>query len=189
MSSWKSRTKIAGSGSVNQVNGSKDRGIYTKVSRIRNNAVRSSVVDPHWLQCGFGSRFRWPEILKFYSWKKSNIFSSKIVIYIYPQASMKDVQATGEAFSSQREHPALGNMILFYFCGLILPSWIRIRPTKINADSCGSWSTSPGRFLTNPNINFLFSAHEKNGIQTWDSTQADGQCILKYYVCWLPEKE
>jgi len=43
--------------------------------------------------------------------------------------------------------------------------------------------------VTIPNIIFLFSAHEKNGIQTWDSTQADGQCILKYYVCWLLEKE
>jgi hypothetical protein len=30
--------------------------------------------------------------------------------FIYPQASIKDVQATEEAFSPKREHPALQNM-------------------------------------------------------------------------------
>ncbi len=35
--------------------------------------------------------------------------------FIYPLASLKDVQATGEALSSQREHPALQNMKILYF--------------------------------------------------------------------------
>jgi hypothetical protein len=55
----------------------------------------------------------------------------------------------------KREHPVLKNMKIldfFYFCGLFLPSWIRIRirnlnadpdpdpATQINADPCGSGS-------------------------------------------------
>jgi hypothetical protein len=31
---------------------------------------------------------------------------------------------------------------IFYFCGPFLPSWIRIQPTKINADPLGSLSGS-----------------------------------------------
>ncbi len=54
---------------------------------------------------------------------------------------MKDVQATGEAFSPQQDNnnsTSKHNIsaLFSYFCGLILPSWIQIRPTKINADPC-----------------------------------------------------
>ncbi len=41
---------------------------------------------------------------------------------------MKDVQATGEAFSPQ--HPTLQNIKFLHF----LPSWIRIQPFKIDED-------------------------------------------------------
>jgi hypothetical protein len=63
---------------------------------------------------------------------------------------MKDVQAAVEGFSSQKEHPALffTFFTFFYFGGPFLPSsgfgsafpmriWIRIQPTKTNADPCG----------------------------------------------------
>jgi hypothetical protein len=43
--------------------------------------------------------------------------------FTYPHASIKDVQATGEAFSSKKEHPALQNikfLNFFYFCGSFL---------------------------------------------------------------------
>jgi hypothetical protein len=47
----------------------------------------------------------------------------------------------------KREHPALKNkkfLIFVYFRWSFLPSWIRIRiqPTKINADPCGSGSAT-----------------------------------------------
>jgi hypothetical protein len=50
---------------------------------------------------------------------------------------MKNGQSTGKAL--KREHAALQNMkflIFCYFCGPIVPSWIRIRiqPTEINAN-------------------------------------------------------
>jgi hypothetical protein len=35
--------------------------------------------------------------------------------FSYPYASIKDAQATGEAFSPQKEHPALQNMKILYF--------------------------------------------------------------------------
>ncbi len=55
-----------------------------------------------WIRIGFLSDqdpgFWWPKIVKFYSWKKTIYFYQKRQ-FIYPLASMKDVQATGEAFS------------------------------------------------------------------------------------------
>ncbi len=57
-----------------------------------------------------------------------------------------DVRATGETFSSQKEniqHFKTWNFfIFFYFCGPFLPSLIRIQPTVISADPCGSGSGS-----------------------------------------------
>jgi hypothetical protein len=42
----------------------------------------------------------------------------------------------------KREHPARQNMKLYFLllCEYFLPFWIRIQPTKINADPCGSGS-------------------------------------------------
>jgi hypothetical protein len=42
------------------------------------------------------------------------------------------------------KHPSLQNNNLHLFCGSLLPSWkrIRIQPTKIKADQCGSRSTT-----------------------------------------------
>jgi hypothetical protein len=63
--------------------------------------------------------------------KKNLIFfGSKTAIYL-SLASIKYVQITEEAFSSQKrpsntsKHELL--QIFFYFCGSFLPSWIRIR--------------------------------------------------------------
>jgi len=75
-------------------------------------------------------------------------------IYL-PKGSIKEAQATGEAFSSQKRTSSTSideNSVLFYFFGSFLPSWIRIRirnlyadpdpdPTaQINADPCESGS-------------------------------------------------
>jgi hypothetical protein len=52
------------------------------------------------------------------------------LLFTYPQASIKDDQATEEAFSPQREHPVLKKMKFiknFYFCGAFLPFRIRVR--------------------------------------------------------------
>jgi hypothetical protein len=74
---------------------------------------------------------------------------------------MKDVKATGEAFSPQQiitsstsKHEIYA--LFSYFCGSILPSWIQIRPNKINADPCGwedphHWADS----LSIPNVERL----------------------------------
>ncbi len=62
--------------------------------------------------------------------KKIKIFLNLKLQFTYPQASIKYVQVTEEAFSSQKrpsntsKHELL--QIFFYFCGSFLPSWIRI---------------------------------------------------------------
>ncbi len=73
---------------------------------------------------------------KIYSWKNQFFFVQKLQ-FTYPETFIKDVQATGEPFSLKRWHPALQNkkfLNFFHFFGSLLPSWIRIQPTKINAD-------------------------------------------------------
>ncbi len=75
-----------------------------------------SIVDPHSFQCGSGScsgagpRVLMLNIVKFYGWKNSYffIFWSKIAIYL----SLRGL----------------------YLCASFLSSWIRIKPTKTNAD-------------------------------------------------------
>ncbi len=50
--------------------------------------------------------------------------------FTYPQASIKDAQATGEVFSPQKWTSSTlkdENSVLFYFFGSFFPSWIRIR--------------------------------------------------------------
>jgi hypothetical protein len=59
----------------------------------------------------------------------STFFYQKLQ-FTYPWASLKDAQATAEAFNFKREHPALQNMKIryfFLFLCVFLPSWIRIR--------------------------------------------------------------
>jgi hypothetical protein len=46
--------------------------------------------------------------------ENTSFFLRKLQI-IYSQASMRAVEATGEAFNPQREHPALENRNVFYF--------------------------------------------------------------------------
>jgi hypothetical protein len=46
-------------------------------------------------------------------------------------ATMKDFQVTGKAFSPQKRTSSISrreiSKLFFYFCGYLLPSWIRIR--------------------------------------------------------------
>jgi hypothetical protein len=73
--------------------------------------------------------------------------------FTYPFAYINDVQATGEVFSPQKitsntsKHEI--SLTYFYFCRAFLPSWIwiwiRIQPTKINADPCGKINTGINR--------------------------------------------
>jgi hypothetical protein len=68
----------------------------------------------------------------FYDQKFEKIYSRKYFFksktkFPYPWASIKDVQVTKVAFSSQREHPARQNM-------KFLPSWIRIRIPNTDPD-------------------------------------------------------
>jgi hypothetical protein len=129
---------------------------------------KSRVADPHWFnadpdtdlgsgvqirirnpdpESGSGSRVWWSKIgKKIYSWKLNFYFLDQKLQFTYPQDSIKDAQATGEAFSPQKrisrtsKHDNSGTF--FYFSGSFLPSWIRIRnlnadpdpATQINAD-------------------------------------------------------
>ncbi len=58
--------------------------------------------------------------------------------FTYPKASIKYVQVTEEAFSSQKrpsntsKHELLQK--IFFFCGSFLPSWIRIRIPNSDLD-------------------------------------------------------
>ncbi len=73
-------------------------------SYLLPNSVSDPHWDPHWFQCG--------------------------LLFTYP----KDVQATGEAFSTQKRTSSTENL---KFLPLSLPSFplrIRIQPTKIKAD-------------------------------------------------------
>jgi hypothetical protein len=87
--------------------------------------------------------------IKFYICKTNSryFFHNQKLQYIYPYASKKDLQATGRASNTSKLHFSTS------FCGSFLPSWIQIRiskcgsgiwiqPTKVNADPCGSGSTT-----------------------------------------------
>ncbi len=45
---------------------------------------------------------QWPKFKKNYSWKKTNFFLDQKLQFTYPYASIKNVQVTEEAFSSQK---------------------------------------------------------------------------------------
>ncbi len=78
------------------------------------------------------------------SWKKIKFFRSKIAIYsTHPQASLKDAQATGEAFSSQKRTSSTSKheiSLLFLFFGVIFALLDSDPATHINSDPCGSES-------------------------------------------------
>ncbi len=65
---------------------------------------------------------------KFKKIYRSKILDQKLQ-FTYPQASIKDVQATEEAFSLQKRTSSISkheiSLFFFYFCGSLLPSWIR----------------------------------------------------------------
>jgi hypothetical protein len=66
--------------------------------------------------------------------EENHNFLIKILIYLL-LASIKDVQAMGEAL--KKEHAALKNkkfLLFFLFCASFLPSWIRIRIPKADLD-------------------------------------------------------
>jgi hypothetical protein len=71
--------------------------------------------------------------------KKLNFFYYQKLQFTYPQASIKDVQVTEEALSSQKRHPALQNM---KFLNLFLLLWVIFDFLNPDPDSeYGSGST------------------------------------------------
>jgi hypothetical protein len=100
------------------------------------------IVAPHWIQCGWGGGIRdlMSKIVKFYSGK--NPFGSKIAMLLslglhkhegsHPSCrrSLQPLTQTRTSNTSKYEI----SFTFFYYCGKILPTWIRIQPTKTNAD-------------------------------------------------------
>jgi hypothetical protein len=122
----------------------------------RKEYVRSTTsdVDPHWFQCRFGpesvssisgqcgsgfmalitKKFTSEiKILVFFFFKNCRFFLSLGLHEGHP--SYKRSLLSPKENIQHFENMCLD---LFYFCGPLLPFWIRIQPTKINADSCGS---------------------------------------------------
>ncbi len=99
------------------------------------------------VQYGSGSGSR-SGVLVNENWRKykAEKINIKKNYFSFPSASIKDAQATGEAFS----HLSLKIMrflifLLFCHCSSFLPLKIqilRIQPTKINPDTCGSGSAT-----------------------------------------------
>jgi hypothetical protein len=100
--------------------------------------------------------------------------------FTYPKAYIKDAQATGEAFSSKREPPALQKMkILSFFLlfGSFLPSWIRIcnlyadpnpdPAAQINADPDTDLDPKPWLFELYPMSKFNFFDQNPHGLALW----------------------
>ncbi len=94
-------------------------------------------MEPHWFQCGSGSSilcqgFWWPKIKKSTQVKKLQ--------FIDPSASVKDVQATGEAFSPQKkntQHFKTWNFLTsFFFCVCMIFALLNQDPADQNR--CGS---------------------------------------------------
>ncbi len=90
-----------------------------------------------WIRIG-NQIFDDPKNVKLYRWKKCVFFIT--LTNIYSWVSVKGVQATGQASSLKREHPALQNntvhfFTFFFFCRLFLPTWIRTQSVKLIADT------------------------------------------------------
>jgi hypothetical protein len=67
--------------------------------------------------------------------------------FTYPKASLKDAQATGEASTLKKEHPAHQNMKIFYFflfLWVIFVSPVPDSGTQINADPDPQNPAPPG---------------------------------------------
>ncbi len=129
--------------------------VWTKFTLDSHPTRKPSVVDPDLIQCEswssssilghrwFGSRFSITKFWKFYSKKKS-----KNCNLHFSLASTKGHPRHRRSFQSSKEHiqhfKTWNSFIFFSYCWWFLPSWtwIRIQPTNINADSCGSESTT-----------------------------------------------
>jgi hypothetical protein len=78
---------------------------------------------------------------KIYSGKFNFYFLDQKLQFTYPQASIKDSQATGEAFSLQKRTPVLKNRKILDFFLFLRVIFALLDPdpaTHINADPCGS---------------------------------------------------
>jgi hypothetical protein len=86
--------------------------------------------------------------------KKQIFFWDKKLQFTYPYATIKDVQVTEKAFSSQKRHPALQTMKFLNFSnfgGSFFTSWIRIRIPNTDPDPLTRLSPDPIRIrIRNP---------------------------------------
>ncbi len=89
------------------------------------------------------------------NWKKITAEKKFNFFFTYPEASIKYVQVTEDACSSQKRPSNTSKHELFkknfYFCGSFLPSWIRIRIPIPDPDPLARLTTDPIRIrIRNP---------------------------------------
>jgi hypothetical protein len=124
---------------------------------LRSVFLFSSVVDPHWFQCGsgFGSRSRC-RVLMTKNWKKCKA-GKKIYIFLIKNCSLlilrppyRTSNLKKKSSSLSSGHLAIQNMNFLHFSqfsGSFWPSWIRICIPNVDPDpadynECGSGSTT-----------------------------------------------
>ncbi len=91
---------------------------------------------------GTGSRnFMTINRKSFTSFKIIIIFNKKNIAVHLSLGLHEECPSCRRSFCPSKENILKINSLLFTFCGSFLPSWIRIKPTKIYANTCRSVST------------------------------------------------
>ncbi len=109
-----------------------------------------------------------------------------INLWSYPYASIKDAQATGEAFSPQKRTSSTSNHENFYFLGPFLPSWIRIQQLKLmwihfhtRWDSAREWDD---QYHNYQKIMDYVNSHPELGVDIqWGTLRQGGLHTFQFY--------
>ncbi len=143
-------------------------GWYISGFRIRIDLMRIRIRIRIRIFANCGSGFRIPDpdprfddlkLEKIYSWKFNFDFLDQKLLFTYPQASIKDTQATGEAFSPQKRTSSTSkhkNSVHFsIYMGHFCPPVVSSRQSDSNADRIRVFSSMI--FKTPTKKKFTFS--------------------------------
>jgi hypothetical protein len=115
--------------------------------------------------------FWWPKMEKKITMTVlKKIFGSKISIYL----TIKDVQATVKAFSSQKRTSSTAKheiYLFFYFWGLF--ALLYVDPDPANQNQCGSWSATLTRTVNSEKL-------LRNLLYTWTAVETAGSPLYLF---------